>query len=153
MNKITKESEIFTAQGITKIEKLRKAKYVCETCISVNGEWANQPVAIFYGQAEHPVSKSRYFGLYVNEQDQVMVINGQTAVDEPITGVIADDGEIIYSRYKQDFRKSKDGSVFVDGGRDHIRSPVLSEDRYVKLIIVDGDFKVDDTTTPVGEVK
>jgi hypothetical protein len=148
MNKITKESEIFTAQGIAKIEKLREAKYVCETCISVDSVWVDHPVAIFYGQVEHPVSNSRYFGLYVNEQDQVMIINGQTAVNEPITGVIADDGEIIYSRYTHDFRKSKDGSVFIDGGRDYVRASVLSKDRYVKLIMVDGEFEVDCITAP-----
>jgi hypothetical protein len=145
MNKINIESTIFTAEGIAKIEELRKSKYVCETCINVGGEWVNRPVAIFYGQEEHPVSKSRYFGLYVTEEDKVYVINGQTAVDEPITGVIADDGEIIYSRYRHDFRKSKDGSVFIDGGRDHIRSSVLSQDRYVTLTIDNGNLIVDNT--------
>ena len=142
---IAKESEIFKPDGIKKIEEMKNAKYVCETCLrNVDGGWANQPVAIFYGAEEHPVSKSRYFGLYVYMQDRVMITNGQSAVDEPIQGIIADDGEIIYSRYRHDFRRSKDGSVFIDGGRDYIRSSVLPEDRHVTLRIVDGELIVED---------
>jgi hypothetical protein len=97
---------------------------------------------VFRGETEHPDSKSRYFGVYLDEQNRVMITNAQSAVDEEITGVVADDGEIIYSRYRHDFRQSADGSVFVDGGRDYIRSSVLPEDRYVTLRIVEDELKV-----------
>jgi len=142
MKNINIRSEIFTPEGIAKIEELRNAKYVCETCVKTKGGWSNQPVAIFYGAEEHPVSKSRYFGLYRDLQGQIMITNGQSAVDETINGVIADDGEIIYSRYRHDFRRSFDNSVFVDGGRDYLKSSLLSQDRYVILHIVDGELIV-----------
>lgn len=146
---INKSSEIFKPEGIAKIEELRNAKYVCETCVRVNtgdpaAGWANQPVAVFYGETEHPDSKSRYFGVYLDEQNRVMITNAQSAVDEDITGVIAADGEIIYSRYRHDYRPSTDGSVFIDGGRDYIRSSMLPEDRYVTLRIVEGELTIID---------
>lgn len=144
MSQILKQSELFTENGIEKIEELRSATYVCETCVRVSpdGPWADQPVALFYGSEPHPVSNSRYFGIYINQNDKIFITNGQSAVDEPITGVIADNGDIIYSRYRHDFRRSPDGSVFIDGGRDYYRGSILQEDRYVKLVIEDGELKV-----------
>lgn len=145
MHRISKDSEIFKESGIKKIEQLRSAKYVCETCVRTSypdGPWADQPVALFYGSEIHPDSNSRYFGVYLNQEDKIFITNGQSAVDEPITGIIADDGEIIYSRYRHDFRRSKDGSVFIDGGRDYYRGSILPEDRVVTLVIEQGELKV-----------
>jgi hypothetical protein len=39
-----------------------------------------------------------------------------------MTGIVADNGEVIYSRYRHDFVYSTDRSVFVDGGRDYVKS-------------------------------
>lgn len=149
MNRIRNESEIFNAAGIQKIEELKNAKYVCETCVRTrypDGPWADQPVAIFMGKEAHPVSGSKYFGIYVNMTEQVMIVNAQSAVDEPITGVIADNGDIIYSRYRHDFRKSEDGSVFIDGGRDYVKSGLYPSNRFVTLIIEDGKLVIDVST-------
>jgi len=143
--KIKNESEIFTQDGITKIEKLRDSKFVCESCIRTkypDGNWANQPVAIFYGKEPHPISNSRYFALFINGDNNIMVANAQSAVDEPITGVIADNEEIIYSRYRHDFRKSSDNSVFIDGGRDYVKSGIYPPERFVTLKIIDGDLVI-----------
>ncbi len=143
MSQILNESTMFKPEGIAKIEEIKNAKYVCETCLrGTDGGWANRPVAIFYGEEEHPVSKSRYFGIYIDMDDRIMITNGQSAVDEPIQGVIADNGDIIYSRYRHDFRRSPDGSVFIDGGRDYFRGSVLSQDRYVTMKIIDGELVV-----------
>lgn len=138
---INKESEIFKPSGIAKIEELKDATFVCETCVRMNtgnpdAPWSNQAVAVFYNKEAHPDSGSHYFGLYVNLEDKTMITNAQSAVDTPIQGIIADDGEIIYSRYRHDFRRSKDGSVFVDGGRDYMHSSLLRDDRHVTLRIV-----------------
>ena len=147
MTRILNESTIFKPEGIAKIEEIKNAKYVCETCLrSKDGGWANQPVAIFYGPEEHPVSKSRYFGIYLDMDDRVMITNGQSAVDEPIQGVVADNDDIIYSRFRHDFRRSPDGSVFVDGGRDYFRGSVLPQERYVTLRIVDGELVLEKKT-------
>ena len=39
MSDILIDSEIFTAEQIANIEKMKNAKYVCETCIKTRGGW------------------------------------------------------------------------------------------------------------------
>jgi hypothetical protein len=48
------------------------------------------------------------------------IINGLTAI-EPFQAVVANNGEVVWSRYRHDYRKSQDGSVWIDGGRDYLR--------------------------------
>jgi hypothetical protein len=55
-------------------------------------------------------------------------------VDEPFFGALADNGEVIYSRHRNDFRESEDKTVFVDGGRAHFRHDF--EHELVKLKVV-----------------
>lgn len=116
------ESTWLSAEQIKTVEKVKSAKYVCELAIKgANGGWINQPCLIFYNEEKHPVSNSHYFAL-LSMGEQMAVTNGQSAVDETFTGICADDGEIIYSRFRHDYRTSKDGSVTIDGGRDYVRS-------------------------------
>jgi hypothetical protein len=51
-----------------------------------------------------------------------MICDAITATQEDIWGVVANDGEVIYSRYRHDYRTSKDGSVMIDGGRDYTKT-------------------------------
>jgi hypothetical protein len=50
-----------------------------------------------------------------------MITNAISAFEHPMLGVVADDGEVIVSGYRHDYRRSKDGTVFIDGGRDYTR--------------------------------
>ena len=54
-----------------------------------------------------------------------------------ISAAVADDGEIIYSKYRHDYNVSKDKSVFIDGGRDYTRGGV---GKYITLKVIDGEF-------------
>ena len=143
--KILKDSELFTAKGIAKIEKMKNAIYVCETCLNTGlGGWqADNAVAIFWNKdpTDIPEGGSRWFGLYFDVYKRLMIVNAISAVKEPITGVITESGEIIYSRYRHDYRVSDDGSAMVDGGRDYFRTGPFGVGT-ADLRIIDGELKV-----------
>ena len=55
-------------------------------------------------------------------------------------GIVADNGEVIFSRYRWDYRASEDKSVFIDGGRDYTKCSNPS--RLVEIKIEDGEMIV-----------
>jgi len=137
MNILT-ESDVFSIDDIAKIEAIKDAKFVCETCVKdKQGHWINSPSSIFYCKKAHPVSNSHYFSLFVRN-GCMFVANGQSAVDEPWMAVIAKNGDIVYSRYRHDYRMSPDKSVAIDGGRDYTRiAPVngyIGENVQIRII-------------------
>jgi hypothetical protein len=124
---------LFTEEEIKKIEQLRSAKYVCAT------EYRGHTVEVFYGDTAHPVSGSRYFALYYGKDTlELMITDGSFIEKQQINAVIADNGEIVYSRDRHDYRQSEDGSVFIDGGRDYTRSGIYPDDRWVTLSVKEG---------------
>ena len=132
-NAVKIESVLFTKEAIEGIEKYYDAKFVCDSEIS------DVPMAIFYGKTPHPDSGSHYFGIYFKgsgENRHLMITNGQPAVDAGLEGVISDSGEVLYSHYRHHFCESKDGSVFIDGGRSYIRTNA-KPNRVVNLKIKD----------------
>lgn len=129
MNIITK-SELFTPVGIAKAEENYNALFVCDTCLKAQGGgWINQAVAVFWNKdpANIPDGGSAYFGLYHRyeppdfKKSSLMITNAISAAENGITGVMAENGDVIYSRYRHDYRGSPDGSVWIDGGRDYTR--------------------------------
>jgi hypothetical protein len=115
--RILSDSEIFSDKQIALIENKYDAKYVFESCIKdINGNWANFPVAIFYTEEKYPEG-SNYFGLYINEDRETIICDGISAT-EPFIGIAIDEN-VIYSRYRHDYREFFD--IFIDGGRDYLR--------------------------------
>lgn len=113
---------------IPKVEKERNCKYVGEFCINQGSGWTEFPVAIFY-QDEQPIEGwSHYFGIYL-KHGHAYITSGQSAVDTEIIGVISRDNEIIYSRFRHDYRLSTDGTVMIDGGRDYLKTNASNQVR------------------------
>lgn len=147
--KILKDSELFSAENILRIEDKQNAVYVCETCLKgVGGGWINSPVAVFWNTdpANIPPGGSAWFGMFfkydadsaeTGKIGPLMITNAISAVENKITGVVAKNGDIIYSRYRHDYRLSPDGTAMVDGGRDYLRSGPLGIGT-VDLAILDG---------------
>ena len=135
MNKILNEPVLFNREQIAKIEDLKRARYVCST------ERDDKSIEVFYSEDEHPAG-SRYFGLYFSSDNQLYITNGAFVEDQEIAAVIADDGEIVYSRHRHDYRSSSDGSVFIDGGRSYTRVSLVEESRYAALIVKEGVLQV-----------
>ncbi len=148
MNILT-ESEWFSPQRLALIEKHHEVKYVCETCIkNPKGRWVNQSVSIFYqfDLSKVPEGGSQWFGLFFLPEffsvdpAQLFIVNAISAVEEDIQGVVANNGDVIYSRYRYDYRNSPDGSVWIDGGRDYMRHGGMGE--FVTLRIVEDKLTI-----------
>jgi hypothetical protein len=128
---------------ISKVEKRYKCKYVCETCLNVKGLWREHSSLIFYNEVAHPEG-SNYMALsYQLDGDDgyLVVSDGISVTEEPIVGII-DGDEVIYSRFRHDYRVGKTG-VMIDGGRDYIRSSIADPDKYVNLVIREGVLGVE----------
>lgn len=128
---INTSSSFLTGAYIKKIEGAMNARYIFESCVKTkSGQWANVPVAVFYQKKAHPLG-SNYFGLYYDHRfdetnntltKRLMICDAKSAVDGGVfTGIIADSGEILYSRYRHDYRSSEDDTVWIDGGHDYTR--------------------------------
>ena len=148
---IRNESTFLANVHIKDIESRYKAKYVCETCLrGMDDEWVNFTAAIFYTETPHPEG-SNYFGIFLHpdfsETNHIMITNAESAVGQDIVGAVADNGDVIYSRYRHDYRESDDKSIAIDGGRDYTRV-IFSEDsdktvgRSVTLRIVKDKLKI-----------
>lgn len=131
--------------NIKKVEEHYDAKFIGDFCLkTVREGWSETPLAIFY--ANNPdVSQghTHYFGVFVRD-GLLYITKGDSAFEEPITGIIADNGEVVFSRYRHDFTYSTDQSVWIDGGRDYCRSSIpkngmvqLTIDKD-KLVIIPG---------------
>jgi len=125
------ESILFSKENIERIEQVKNAKYVCDT------EHNDKHVAIFYGDTAHPDSGSRYFALYYS--DGLMISSGAFIEEQEIVGVMADNGDVIYSRFRHDYHTSPDGSVFIDGGRAYSRTNTQNQ---VTLLVRHGVLRI-----------
>ena len=131
--KLLNESKMFSVEQIEKIEKLRSAKYVCDTTHK------DISVVVFYGDVAHPVSNSRYFALYRAQDGRIMITDGAFIEEQEIIGVIAENGDVIFSRHRHDYCSSPDRSVFIDGGRDYTRTNTSNQ---VTLLVRDGVLRI-----------
>lgn len=124
---------------VAKVEKRYNVKFVCETPIKDRGVWRDFPSLIFYGE-KHPQG-SNYMALSLVprglEEWDLVITDGISATEEDFTGIL-DGDEVIYSRYRHDYRVGKTG-VMIDGGRDYLRS---SNGNIVIMRIIEGKLEV-----------
>lgn len=140
MKKITVNSGRSDAQfNIEKVEAKYNAKFVGQFALKTkDGGWSGDSCGDVYYQEKVPVEGySNYFALII-QMGSTYITSGASGVSGIINGVIADDGEIIYSRYRHDYRTSTDGSTFIDGGRDYVRGG--THGRYIQMKVIDGEF-------------
>lgn len=124
---------------IAKVEAKYNAKWVGQLALRTAGNgWSSDSCGDVYYQETPPEGYSKYLALLF-QFGSLYITSGASAVEGIISGVEANDGEIIYSRYRHDYRTSTDGSVFVDGGRDYLKTG--NNSKIVELVIVDGVMK------------
>jgi hypothetical protein len=51
-----------------------------------------------------------------------LIISDGISATETFVGIVAENGDIIYSRFRHDYRTSEDKSVSIDGGREYTRA-------------------------------
>jgi hypothetical protein len=139
--KILNECDFLNHEGIRKVEEQYNARYVFESCIKDRlGNWTMMTAAIFYTEIAHPKG-SNYFALY-HDDGGFMITDGISATQDIINAVRAHNGDIIYSRHRHDYRISPDKTVWIDGGRDYLRSGLFEKTNHVNLKVVDDHLEV-----------
>lgn len=108
---------------IAKIEaRYTDAKWVGQLPLRTKGGgWSADSCADVYWQPVAFPGGSNYFGL-IYQSGSLYIVNALSGTEGTFTGIVADNGEIIYSRYRHDYRVSNDGTVFIDGGRDYVKA-------------------------------
>ena len=140
----TKEEEISIVHNdtflvdpktIATIESHYNGKYIMETTIkSVNGNWVNMPVALFYTEEAHPEG-SNYFALYHDHTGSLMITNGISAVEDeegnPVVyeaNLNTETNQAVYSAFRHDYQVVN--KTMMDGGRDYARCSIEPNQRF-----------------------
>ena len=104
---------------IAEVEKKYSAKYIGDFCLKTrSGNWSEDPAAIFYQEKPPVEGYSNYFGI-LYERGRIFITSGASAFSQPIQAIISKEGEVVYSRFRHDYRSLSDGSGGIDGGRDY----------------------------------
>lgn len=93
-----------------------EVKYVCSSALGSEA----QAMDIFYRATPHPEFGNRYFGMYVDQKDRVMITNADRIEDAEFAMIEDTNGDLHYSAHRHDY-KTVDGKM-VDGGRAYVRS-------------------------------
>ena len=116
---------VTTGINVKAVEERYNAKYIGDFCLMTKNGWSDYPASVFWQETPPKPEYSNYVALFIKygyeDEDAIYITSGASAFEKPIEGFVADNGEIIYSRFRHDFRSSSDGSVTVDGGRDYTR--------------------------------
>jgi hypothetical protein len=119
----------FSLEQIDTIEKLKNATWIGAFCLksSDGSNWNEEPVDVFYVETPEKPEYSNYFGLFYTRSistfktDKLYICNAKSIEDQDINALVTPKGEVIYSRYRHDFRSAVTCHVSVDGGRDYGR--------------------------------
>ena len=91
-------------------------KYVCTSALG--GE--AQAMDIFYRDTPHPEFGNRYFGMFIDLQDRVVITNADRIDGAEFAMIEDNDGNLHYSAHRHDCKMI--GDNMIDGGRAYIRS-------------------------------
>lgn len=130
--------------NIPKCEEHYGGVYIADLCLKTKSGWSENPVSVFYQpKPDFEKGHTHYFGLIVDD-DRLLITNGISASEGLWNAAVADNGEVIFSRWRHDYRESKDGSVMVDGGRDYFKTSAMRPEQHVKLKLDGPDFVICD---------
>lgn len=135
MNILT-NPEFLTGIDIEKVEEKFKAKYVMEAPLKYKHGWRDSPSLIFYTEIPHPQG-SNWFAIS-KSNDSYVISDAKESIEESFVAVRADNGDVVYSRCRHDYRSSPDGSVWIDGGRDYFRTGSLTN--LIRLKVSGGEL-------------
>lgn len=128
--------KFFSTELIQHMQTKYNVKFVCET-VSKNRHdcWIDQPGALFYSEVKHPNGSNWMIVYHGEHQGTIMITDGITAVepDNRITGIINQDGVIVYSVFRHHYVVLDNG--FIDGGRDYVRYSIDDNLALVELEI------------------
>ena len=105
-------------------------KYVCTSALGSEA----RAMDIFYRATPHPQFGNRYFGLYIDQHDRVMITNADRIEDAQFAMIEDFNGDLHYSAHRHDY-KAVDGKM-IDGGRAYVRSSGVT----IPYRVVDGEL-------------
>jgi len=131
---------MLSQEEVARVEKEYNATYICDMCLmDDDGNYSNFPASYFYAKEAHPEG-SNYFALfpkinYLGECEAIMICDGIRITDRIFTGIVAENGDVVYSQYRHDFVESPDGSVNIDGGLEYLKAGFQpgTKPKYVNL--------------------
>lgn len=115
-----------------KAEKLKNAKYVGEFCARNLDGWVNAPALLFWQETPPIEGYSNYFMLFI-QGGTLYITHGKWAEDDFEFDAITDGEEVIWSRYRHDYRELQSGIGAIDGGREYTRCVVSDDPRLKRL--------------------
>ena len=133
-----KRRPLFDTEAVTKFYSEKDGVPVTYVCTSAPNKQADYAADIFYRETPHPEFGNRYFGLYLNMDNQIMITNCDM-IEDLIFDMIEGMAGLEYSQHRHDYRNV--GSVAIDGGRAYTR--IIGELRTpIKIMKVkDGKFE------------
>lgn len=137
--RILTDCSFFSKQQIEQIEGYYEANYVFESQLKLrNGDWSDFSAAVFYTEVPHPKG-SNWFGIW-RDGDKYMISDAISAVEEPFFGLLADNGDVVYSRHLHDDHVRNNGEFFIGGGRSKTSYDLTHH--LVKLMVYKGKVVV-----------
>lgn len=104
-----------------KCGKLKNATYVCDHALKTKGGgWSEIPAQIYWQEKPPVEGYSNYFGIVDYGNGSIYITSGHCIENLDISAIRCGD-EVIFSRFRHDFRQSADGKCAIDGGRDYTK--------------------------------
>jgi hypothetical protein len=145
MSGILGPSTVWNEKQIRLIEQRYDAVYLLDTCLPARGGgWCNWPAAIFYQETPPDPNFSNYFAFFIDRNtNRSSITDGYKAIAAPIDCLLFNDGSVLHSRFRHDYRELEDGAS-VDGGRDYFRFSLSKDCRRAIMHIDNGAIEVFD---------
>ena len=126
--------------NIKKIEEKYNAKYIGDFALKTrDGGWSVTPAQVYWQPTPPVEGYSNYFAIFMRGES-VYITSGQSVADVEIDAIKSGD-EILYSRYRWDYRQTKDGKAAIDGGRDYTKI-VSRPEEYLTLKLGGPELKI-----------
>lgn len=108
--------------------KLGVCRFVGMLCLKQGKGFTDSPVAVFWQEKPALSEYSNYFGI-TTRHSEALIMSAASVAEGFWEGRMSKTGEVLFSRFRHDYRQSRDATVVVDGGRDYFRgrggTPVL----------------------------
>jgi len=109
---------IFTTETIVEYYSNKDGVPVTYVCTSAPNKEATYAADIFYRETPHPEFGNRYFGIYKNTDNKLMITNCD-GIENLTFGMLEGMHGWEYSQHRWDFRYV--GSGAIDGGRAYVK--------------------------------
>lgn len=113
-----KHHPLFDTKTVTEFYSEKDGVPVTYICTSAPNKGATYAADIFYRETPHPEFGNRYFGLYQNNENRIMITNCDM-IEDLTFSMIEGSGEWEYSQHRHDYRQV--GQTAIDGGRSYTK--------------------------------